>query len=481
MAQPTPYTRQKIWGTDPVVGEDVDIEFDAIRQTLDETLTNIEILQRDDTDLANGIVTPESLSAQTLALIGGGWNPRGIWAIATAYAVNDLVTNAGVSYLCVTAHTSTGSFSNDYDSGAGYWLLLRAAQVQTTDIDDEAVTYAKIQDVTTDRLLGRDTAGAGIVEELTVGGGLEFSGTGGIQRSALTGAVTASAASGVTSLSNDVVTTTKILDLNVTAAKLAADAVETAKIKDLNVTAGKLAANAVTTSKILDGQVTKAKVENVAISKLLGRGGAAGAGPPVEISLGARLTLAATTLNVEDPGWTVITAADPSGVAALDFTSTIGSTYDCYALVGRLIPATDNRILYLRVSTDGGSSYKSGGSDYGWVVIGGYATGASTMTAEDSGSSTASEIKLTGAGAAGIGNATNEGCEFTIYFHAPSSTAVHKRFNGTVSGLDASGNPFIASFAGVYKATTAINAVRLLFQSGNIASGHVTLYGIKKA
>jgi hypothetical protein len=49
-------------------------------------------------------------------------------------------------------------------------------------VDNDVVTYAKMQNVSaTDRLLGRDTASAGDVEELTVGGGLEFTGSGGIQ------------------------------------------------------------------------------------------------------------------------------------------------------------------------------------------------------------------------------------------------------------------------------------------------------------
>lgn len=55
-----------------------------------------------------------------------------------------------------------------------------------------------IVSVTTDRLIGRDTAGTGAAEQLTVGGGVEFTGSGGIQRGALTGAVTASAGSGTT-------------------------------------------------------------------------------------------------------------------------------------------------------------------------------------------------------------------------------------------------------------------------------------------
>lgn len=59
--------------------------------------------------------------------------------------------------------------------------------------------------IATDRLLGRDTAATGVAEEITVGGGIEFTGSGGVQRSALTGDVTASAGSGSTAIATDVV------------------------------------------------------------------------------------------------------------------------------------------------------------------------------------------------------------------------------------------------------------------------------------
>jgi len=75
-----------------------------------------------------------------------------------------------------------------------------SASGATWTIDNDVVTYAKIQNVSaTDRILGRDTAGAGDIEELTVSNGLEFTGTG-IQRSALTGHITASAGSNATTL-----------------------------------------------------------------------------------------------------------------------------------------------------------------------------------------------------------------------------------------------------------------------------------------
>jgi hypothetical protein len=62
---------------------------------------------------------------------------------------------------------------------------------------DGEVTFAKIQNVEPDRLLGRDTSPAGTVQELEVTGGLEFTGSG-IQRSELTGDIVAGAGDTVT-------------------------------------------------------------------------------------------------------------------------------------------------------------------------------------------------------------------------------------------------------------------------------------------
>ena len=84
---------------------------------------------------------------------------------------------------------------------SGSTLRVKDLGISTAKLAADAVTYAKMQNVSvTDRLLGRDTAAAGDVEELTVGGGLEFTGSAGIQRSALTGDVTASAGSGATTV-----------------------------------------------------------------------------------------------------------------------------------------------------------------------------------------------------------------------------------------------------------------------------------------
>lgn len=58
---------------------------------------------------------------------------------------------------------------------------IAALAVSTGKVANSAITYAKIQNLATDRLLGRDTAASGVAEELTVTSGIEFTGSVGIQ------------------------------------------------------------------------------------------------------------------------------------------------------------------------------------------------------------------------------------------------------------------------------------------------------------
>ena len=78
---------------------------------------------------------------------------------------------------------SDGAAWNDYsDAGSGGITQLTGDVTagpgtgsQVATIPNDTVTYAKIQNVSAaDRLLGRDTAGAGNIEEIPVSSGLEF-------------------------------------------------------------------------------------------------------------------------------------------------------------------------------------------------------------------------------------------------------------------------------------------------------------------
>lgn len=96
-----------------------------------------------------------------------------------------ITTNATNDSITIT---STGGSLSDADYGD----ITVSSSGAVMTIDNDVVTFAKMQNITTDRLLGRDTVGAGDIEELTVGGGIEFTGTG-IQTSAFTGDATKTA------------------------------------------------------------------------------------------------------------------------------------------------------------------------------------------------------------------------------------------------------------------------------------------------
>ncbi len=72
-------------------------------------------------------------------------------------------------------------------------------------IANDAVTFAKQANIATDTLVGRDTAATGDPEALTVGGGIEFTGSGGIQTSAFTGDATKAAGGTALTLANTAV------------------------------------------------------------------------------------------------------------------------------------------------------------------------------------------------------------------------------------------------------------------------------------
>ena len=153
--------------------------------------------------------------------------------------------------------------SFDNGSSSGITQLVGDAQagpgtgVQTLTILPNVVTLAKMQQIATNSLLGRSTAGTGNVEVITVGSGLTLTGgtltstSSGGTITALTGDVTASGSGSVT-------------------ATIAAGAVTTSKIAALNITTALLAAASVTTAKVANNAVTYALIQTQADQTILG-------------------------------------------------------------------------------------------------------------------------------------------------------------------------------------------------------------------
>ena len=128
MSQPSAYVR--IYAFDdfqtdspatPLPADQLEAELNAIVITTDEIRTNLALIQRDDGELANESVHVDAFTAASLALMGGSWNPEGAWVTLTVYAVGDVVTTGGVTYVCSTAHTS-GTFATDL--AAVKWVAL---------------------------------------------------------------------------------------------------------------------------------------------------------------------------------------------------------------------------------------------------------------------------------------------------------------------------------------------------------------------
>lgn len=65
-------------------------------------------------------------------------------------------------------------------AGSGM-VITKSGGTYTFASTGEVATLGNLPDITSDRLLGRDTAGTGAPEELTLGAGLGFTGAGGVQ------------------------------------------------------------------------------------------------------------------------------------------------------------------------------------------------------------------------------------------------------------------------------------------------------------
>ena len=198
----------------------------------------------------------------------------------TAIATTEFVTSAiGVATIPDATTTTKGKVKLAGDlTGTADEPIIADNKVVTTKILNSNVTYAKIQNVTSGKLLGRTTSGTGTVEEIaTTGTGTAvlsvsptFTGTPTLPTGTI--GVTQSAGNDSTALATTAFVSAAIISSTIpdatTIAKgkiqLAGDLTGTA---DLPI----IADNKIITSKILDSNVTYAKIQNVTSGKILGR------------------------------------------------------------------------------------------------------------------------------------------------------------------------------------------------------------------
>jgi len=173
--------------------------------------------------------------------------------------------------------------------------------------------------------------------------------------------------------------------------------------------------------------------------------------------------------------WELISSATASSSSEITFTG-LSSTYDSYQLViHNLQPATDGSIFLMQTSTDGGSTYDSGASDYAWNSIGTNDGG----TFDPEGSAGDTKISLIGdQSSEEMGSGTNETASGYIWIFNPSGTDYTKVFYA-FSYTDLVDDQCSVTGGGSRLSAADVDAIRLFMDSGNISTGNFRLYGMR--
>ena len=176
----------------------------------------------------------------------------------------------------------------------------------------------------------------------------------------------------------------------------------------------------------------------------------------------------------------LISTQTASASATISFTTGLDSTYDEYIFKFiNIHPATNGASFRVNFSTDSGSNYNVTKTTTSFEAYHNEADNDVELrydTAYDQAQSTAF-LNI----ADEVQNSNDAHASGTFTLFNPSSTTYVKHFISNFEALrnpDYSWNYFKAGYANT---TSAINAIRFQFSSGNIDDGIIKLYGVKKS
>lgn len=168
-------------------------------------------------------------------------------------------------------------------------------------------------------------------------------------------------------------------------------------------------------------------------------------------------------------GLVYLTAGTASNVAQIDFVLTGYTAYRGFRFIfTSLIPATDNTFFQCRFSTNAGSSYDAGASDYQYEIRYDYQAGTFME-----GSANDTKISLVGY----IGNGSSEGVHVIADLLNPFNSALATRISAEGNSWEAGNSLYHCYSAGHRKTAQDTDAIRFLMSSGNISSAGYVLYG----
>ena len=170
------------------------------------------------------------------------------------------------------------------------------------------------------------------------------------------------------------------------------------------------------------------------------------------------------------------TASDSALLAFIHGTSDVvfDGTYDEYMFVFTDIgPATDDQGFDFAVSVDGGSNY---GISKTTTFFRAY-----HEEGDDTGFAYVPSWDTQGTGVArlnvGTGNGADESIAGILNFFSPASTTYVKHFTSRTNNYYAGDSAVDVFTAGYINTTSAVNAIKFLFPSGNF-DGVIQMYGI---
>jgi hypothetical protein len=160
-----------------------------------------------------------------------------------------------------------------------------------------------------------------------------------------------------------------------------------------------------------------------------------------------------------------------SAVAQFDISSTyMNSTYDDYAVYATLLPASDNVNLIMTVFESGSVLT---GDKYSFECS---SNSASSYLQSNS-------VHRFGLNTITLGNAVGEGATIKINCHNVNSTTHPFSYGGQSQSFYTDATPTTSNLCGALlpaNRDVVVNGLRISFESGNIASGIIKVYGISK-
>ena len=177
---------------------------------------------------------------------------------------------------------------------------------------------------------------------------------------------------------------------------------------------------------------------------------------------------------------TLLSTQTASNVASVSFTTQLTSTYDIYIFKFiNMHPITDVQPFSFQVNASGQTGFNETITSTFWDAshTEGGTTGGPEYEANDDQAQGTGYQRL----ARGVGNLADEAMSGELHLYSPASTTYAKQFYSRTA--EYMGSPrIIDNFVGGYiNTTTAITEIDFKFDSGNIDSGTIKLYGISKS